>query len=375
LGLKFLLDFHYSDTWADPGRQTKPAAWSGLPYEVLKDSVYQYTRRVISALKNQQTLPDMVQIGNEIICGMLWNDGRVCDPYNTPQQWNRLAELIREGIRGVNESLDAGDTVKTMIHIDRGGDNGGSRWFFDHLLAQNVDFDIIGLSYYPWWHGALSNLQANTFDLAQRYGKPIILAEIAYPWTLAWNDNTNNIVGNSGQLLPGYPASVEGQTAYLRDVLNLVGNIPNEKGWGVFYWAPDWISAPQLGSPWENLALFDFDGELLNSISAFDSTLTDISPPGEISYTFHLYQNYPNPFNPATNIPYELTESSQVLLRIYTVTGQEVRTLVNTFQIAGKYMVSWNGKGEDGRKLSSGLYIYSLQSGHHRQSKKMLLLY
>ena len=132
LGFKFLLDLHYSDTWADPGQQTKPDAWNYLTFESLKDSVYQYTSLVITALKNQNTLPDIVQIGNEIICGMIWDDGRVCNEFNTPQQWNQLGELVNEGIRGVMENIDPADTIKIMIHIDRGGDNSGSRWFFDN---------------------------------------------------------------------------------------------------------------------------------------------------------------------------------------------------------------------------------------------------
>ena len=276
LGLKILLDIHYSDTWADPGHQTKPAAWVNLSFQDLKDSVYQYTFNVITALKNQNTLPEIVQIGNEITCGMLWDDGCVCDQFNSPQQWAQLAELINEGIRGVNESLETGDTVKIMIHIDRGGDNNGSQWFFDHLIEQNVNFDIIGLSYYPWWQGTFSDLEFNINDLAQRYGKEIILVETAYPWTLDWYDNTHNIVGDSSQLLPGYPATVEGQTNFLSDLITLVRNIPDNKGTGLFYWAPEWISVPSLGSPWENVTLFSFTGELLNSISVFDSIPSDV---------------------------------------------------------------------------------------------------
>jgi arabinogalactan endo-1,4-beta-galactosidase len=160
-GLKFLLDFHYSDWWADPGNQTKPATWNGLPFQSLKDSVYEYTKNVITTLKTYNLLPDMVQIGNEIICGMLWKDGRICDQYNTPQQWNNFASLVKEGILGVNESINVNDSVKIMIHIDRGGDNVGARWFYDGLIAQNVEFDVIGLSFYPWWHGTLDDLQSN----------------------------------------------------------------------------------------------------------------------------------------------------------------------------------------------------------------------
>ena len=369
LGLKFLLDLHYSDTWADPGQQTKPAAWENLSFQVLKDSVYQYTRRVITALKHQSTLPDMVQIGNEIICGMLWDDGRVCDQYNTPEQWAQLAELINEGIRGVHESLDPDDTVKVMIHIDRGGDNTGSQWFFNHLLQQNVDFDIIGLSYYPWWQGTLSDLEFNTHDLAQRYGKEIILVETAYPWTLDWYDNIHNIVGDSSQLHPGYPATVDGQSRYLSDLMQLVRNIPGNKGLGLFYWAPEWISTPQLGSPWENVTLFDFTGELLNSIAAFDTILSDLSSSNELSYSFLLYQNYPNPFNPKTVINYSITQADFVLLKVYDILGNEITTLVNEYKTAGNYLIEF-----DGGNISSGVYFYKMRVGSFIDTKKLMLI-
>jgi arabinogalactan endo-1,4-beta-galactosidase len=126
-GFKFLLDFHYSDWWADPGKQNKPAAWVGISFVALKESVYTYTRNVIAAMKDQNTLPDMVQIGNEITSGMLWNDGRVGGGYDTPQQWANLGDLVKEGIRGAREA--AADTaMRIMIHIDRGGNNTGARW-------------------------------------------------------------------------------------------------------------------------------------------------------------------------------------------------------------------------------------------------------
>jgi len=269
VGMKFLLDFHYSDTWADPGKQTKPSAWQGLSFSILKDSVYQYTHDVLKALNDQGTLPDMVQIGNEITVGMLWNDGRVDGSYDTDTQWNQFTELLNAGIRGVRESCDNGDSVKIMIHIDRGGNNTASRWFFDNLLSKGVDFDIIGLSFYPWWHGTLSNLQTNLNDLATRYDKDLIVAETAYPWTLDWADTMDNIVGSSDDLLAGYPASVSGQKKFLRDIMDIIGNVPNGKGRGLFYWAPEYISITPIGSPWENNALFDFDGNVLESMDIF----------------------------------------------------------------------------------------------------------
>ncbi|MDZ7373128.1 MAG: glycosyl hydrolase 53 family protein [candidate division KSB1 bacterium] len=277
-GFTFLLNFHYSDTWADPGKQYKPAAWSGLSFPALKDSVRQYTRRVVAALIAQGTRPDLVQIGNEITGGMLWNDGRVGGRYDTPQQWQNLAELIRAAEEGLRGAGPGADSIRVMIHIDRGGDNAGARWFFDRLLAQGVEFDVIGLSYYPWWHGNLSALQTNLNDLAIRYGKDIMVVETAYPWTLQGYDQVTNIVGSSSQLLPGYPASVEGQAAFLREVIRIVRSVPGGRGIGVCYWAPEYISIPQLGSPWENNALFDFQGNALSSMGVFGEELPQLEP-------------------------------------------------------------------------------------------------
>jgi arabinogalactan endo-1,4-beta-galactosidase len=276
--IKFLLNFHYSDTWADPGKQYKPAAWEGLSFEILKDSVYQYTKNVVQALDTQGTLPDMVQIGNEINPGMLWNDGRVGGSYDTPEQWAKLAALINQGIRGIRESCDSGDSIGIMIHIANAANNGGSRWFFDNITDQGVEFDYIGLSFYPWWHGTLEAVRDNLNDLALRYDKDIIIAEMAYPWTLQWYDNTGNIVGSSDQLHAGYPATVNGQTNFMRDLIKIVRNTRNQKGVGIFYWAPDWISVQPVGSSWENVTLFDFEAKVLSSMNVFLEKPVDLTP-------------------------------------------------------------------------------------------------
>jgi arabinogalactan endo-1,4-beta-galactosidase len=299
--LKFLLDFHYSDTWADPGKQTKPAAWTGVPFDAMRDSVYQYSFDVITALKNQNTLPDMVQIGNEFVCGMLWEDGRICGPYDTPEQWRRFTELLDGGIRGVRESLSPGDSLRIMIHIDRGGDNGGSEWFLDNLLRYGVEFDCLGLSFYPWWHGTLDDLRANLDSLAVKYDKDIVIAEAAYPWTLGWCDGTHNIVGLPEQLHAGYPATVEGQTLYLIDLIDLIARTPGGRGIGLFYCAPGYISTPGLGSPWENLTLFDFRGEVLGSVIAFETHPAETHPDDEPPMNLNL--NFPSSFNPSATIP------------------------------------------------------------------------
>ncbi len=361
-GFKFLLDIHYSDTWADPGHQTKPAAWANLSFADLTDSVYSYTKNVITVLKAHNAIPDMVQIGNEITSGMLWPDGKL----NGSTGWSNFAALLKAGIQGVK---DVDTTIRIMIHIDKGGDNSASRWFFDNLTAQGVSFDVIGLSYYPWWQGTLPALQNNMNDLAVRYNKKIVVAETAYPWTLGWNDNAANIVGDSSQLLPDYPATVDGQRNFLYSLIQTVSSIPGNNGMGFFYWEPDWISASQFGSPWENVTLFDFSGEALNSISVFNSTPVGVLSSSASPHSFSLYQNYPNPFNPSTNIEYRIPNTEFVTLEVYDVLGREVAALVNERKLPGTYDVEWNASS-----LSSGVYFYRLQAGSFTETKKLLLI-
>jgi len=363
-GFKFLLDIHYSDTWADPGHQTKPAVWTNLSFNDLTDSVYSYTKNVITTLKNKNSEPDMVQIGNEITNGFLWSDGKD----TSSSGWNKFSQLIKAGIKGVK---DVDTAIKIMIHIDGGGNNSVSTWFFNNLIAQGVTFDVIGLSYYPFYssNGTLSQLQYNLNDLSTRYNKDIIVVETAYPWTLSWNDNVTNIVGDSTQLLPGYPATVEGQTNFIDTLINIISSIPGNKGLGFFYWEPDWITAPQFGSPWENLALFDFSGNALSSMSIFNSTFTPVLSKQKLFPSFKLYQNYPNPFNPATTINYQIQNNCFVTLKVYDMLGRVVEALVNEFKSKGSYMVKF-----DGSHFSSGVYFYQLHAGDFVSARKMILM-
>ncbi|HET6252794.1 MAG TPA: beta-galactosidase GalA [Puia sp.] len=167
LGLHLLLDFHYSDTWADPGKQFKPAAWRGENFSQLQQSLYDYTKMVMDSLRSQGTLPDMVQIGNEINHGMVWPEGSIRHP-------DSLAALIYAGIRGV-KAVDPACPV--MLHIALGGQNDESHFFLDNMLERQVPFDVIGLSYYPKWHGTLADLKYNVDDLARQYGKDVIVVE------------------------------------------------------------------------------------------------------------------------------------------------------------------------------------------------------
>jgi arabinogalactan endo-1,4-beta-galactosidase len=270
-GMHFLLDFHYSDMWADPGKQIKPKAWENLDFDELKNAVFEYTQKVMNAMRAQGTLPDMVQIGNEITPGMLWDEGKVEGKLDTDTQWEKFTLLVKFGIEAAKS---VHPDVSIMIHIDRGGDNSSSRKFYDRFKQFNVEFDTIGLSFYPWWHGTLDDLRNNLADLAIRYGKDIVVVETAYPWTLHSTEPLSFIVSDEKQLLPGYPASVEGQTQYLQDLIEIIEQTPNGKGKGLHYWEPCWIPSKKEWSVghannWSNLTLFDFKGRKLNSLEVF----------------------------------------------------------------------------------------------------------
>jgi len=169
-GMKLLLDFHYSDYWADPGKQYKPAAWRNLSFAELTQAVYEYTKDVIQQLKAQGTTPDMVQVGNEINHGIIWPEGNV-------SQFDQLAQLVNAGTAAVKE-LSPSTTL--MLHVALGGQNDESVFFIDNMLARGVYFDVIGESYYPKWHGTLDDLRDNLADLSRRYDRDVIVVEYSH---------------------------------------------------------------------------------------------------------------------------------------------------------------------------------------------------
>ncbi|MFD6343198.1 arabinogalactan endo-beta-1,4-galactanase [Streptomyces roseolus] len=267
-GMKLLVDFHYSDVWADPGAQTKPAAWAGHSYAQLKKDVYDHTYDVLAALKAQGTTADMVQIGNEINTGMLWPEGSTSD-------WTQLAGLLGSGISAAKA---VSSSTQIALHLANGGDNALYRTWFDNAKAQGVSYDVIALSFYGYWHGALSSLQANLDDISARYGKKVMVAETAYPFRLDGKDAHENIIDLPSELIPGYPASSAGQAAWLRDVMNVVEAVPGGRGLGVVYWEPAWTAVtgngwdptdPSSGNAWENQALFGYDNRLLPAAGWF----------------------------------------------------------------------------------------------------------
>ncbi len=222
MGYKFLLDYHYSDTWADPGKQFIPKAWEGLSHTLLVDSVYEYTRRTMEAFREAGAMPDMVQPGNEIIHGMLWPDGQL------PDNWDQFAALLQAGINGVYAGSGNKPAPRIMIHIDQGGNKAKTQYFFDKILEYNIDFDVIGQSYYPWWHGSLMDLRENLYFMATTYQKPIIMVEVA------WCSKPTEYIDKPAP----FPESPEGQRAFLESVHELVLQTPDNLGMGVFWWEP-----------------------------------------------------------------------------------------------------------------------------------------
>lgn len=273
-GMHFLLDFHYSDYWADPGKQYMPKAWQGLSFEQLVEQVEAFTASMMQELEAAGALPDMVQVGNEITNGMMWDEGRVDGEFNTEKQWEKLGELIVAGSRGVRSISKSGQQIPVMIHIDRGGDNEGSRYFYDRLAALGIDYDIIGLSYYSWWHGTLEAFTHNIHDLAHRYHKPIIIVEVAHPWTMTPPEGHSLIYNQEEWVDLGFPATVEGQKKWLQELIQRIKEVPHGRGLGLYYWEPCWIPSKPTWSVghennWSNLTLFDFDGHKLDSLNAF----------------------------------------------------------------------------------------------------------
>jgi arabinogalactan endo-1,4-beta-galactosidase len=272
-GMKVLLDLHYSDFWADPSKQPIPRAWAGQSLSTLAGTVRAYTRDAIAAFARQGTPVDMIQVGNEITNGMLFPLGQV---YRSDgQHWAEFATLLKAGITGAREGNPAGNPLAIMVHIDRGGANGDSRYFYDRILAQGVAFDVIGLSYYPFWHGSLAALRSNLNDLATRYGKDLVLAETSYPWTLGNGDQLGNLIGSPSQLPDGgsFPATPTGQAAYFEQLRAVLAAVPSGRGAGFFDWEPGWLPgvgwSPGQGNPNDNLTMFDWSGNALPSLNAF----------------------------------------------------------------------------------------------------------
>ena len=278
-GLGVLLNFHYSDFWADPGKQIKPKAWEGYSVEELEQAVYDFTADTMKVFKENGINTTMVQVGNELSNGLLWPEGKV-------PNYDNIAKFVNAGIRGVR-AVEKG--VPVMIHLDNGGNNTLYREWFDEFTKRGEDFQIIGLSYYPFWHGTLDMLTDNMNDIAERYGKDLVIAEVSMGYTMEdyktyekLSDDERKGYATKPELVEKieYPMTVQGQYDFMEDFLNRISHIKGNKGKGFFYWEPAWIPVSgsgwatpaslkymndkgPCGNEWANQALFDYKGNAL----------------------------------------------------------------------------------------------------------------
>jgi len=224
LGMNVMIDFHYSDSWADPGKQPKPAAWVALSFDEMKTALHDYTKGVMDTLKLNNIIPEWVQIGNETNDGMLWEDGRAST------HMGNFAELIKVGYSAVKV---VSPSTKVIVHLSNGFDNGLFRWMFDGLKSNGVDYDIIGMSLYPsvsGWAALNNQCLANMNDMVQRYNKPVMIVEVGMRYD-----------------------QPEACKAFLIDIISKTKSIAGGNGLGVFYWEPECYSN------WQGYALGAFD--------------------------------------------------------------------------------------------------------------------
>lgn len=279
-GLPWLLDFHYSDFWADPGKQYPPKAWANLDAAGLEQAVYAFTYETLRSLQEADLLPAMIAPGNELSNGLLWPLGKTPD-------FDNITRFVSAGVRAIR-AVDP--SIPVMLHLDNGGNNALYRHWFDRYRARGgADFDCIGLSYYPFWHGSLEDLRTNLHDLAARYGKPMIVAETSMAFTLeecnAWEglarEEKRGLAANekTASGVP-YPMTPRGQCDFLRDLWETIRSVPGDLGRGFIWWEPAWLpvkgsgwTTPQGlayvkekgpgGNEWANQAMFDYEGKAL----------------------------------------------------------------------------------------------------------------
>lgn len=279
-GLEIMLDIHYSDFWADPSHQIVPKEWASYDESELVDAVFKYTSRILCEFRKADIQLKYIQVGNEITNGFLWPIGHINNPAS-------LFNILKSGIKAVRQFSRA----LIILHLDQGGNNELYRNWFDEATLYETDFDIIGLSYYPFWHGTLSELGNNMNDLANRYKKPMIVVETAMGFTLedySHNEDEHNamIFNSNLEKVSGYPATEDGQARFISDLNNVIQKVPNNLGNGFIYWAPEWIPVEHSswshesgrlylnddapgGNSWANLALFDYQGQPLRGLTQF----------------------------------------------------------------------------------------------------------
>lgn len=280
VGIKWMLDFHYSDFWADPGKQNMPKAWLDKNQDQVTCAVYEYTLFTLRVLAQNNLLPDIVAVGNEISNGLLW-------PYGKYPNFDGITSFINAGIDAVHT---VSPNIATMLHLDNGGNNELYRkWFDQYFESGGKDFEYLGLSYYPFWHGSLDQLRENMHDLALRYQKDLIVAEVSMGHSLEDYASYEKLEPRQRKGMAAnrtlatrvpYPMTPLGQCQFMKDFMQLIADVPNNRGKGFVYWEPAWLPVPGCewandvalqytgesgpgGNEWANQTLFDYAGNTL----------------------------------------------------------------------------------------------------------------
>ena len=287
-GFGVLMNFHYSDFWADPGKQLKPKAWEGMSVAELEQAVYDFTFETMELFKKEGVNITMVQVGNELSNGLLWPEGKI-DVDAGIGEYDNIAAFVSAGIRAVRKS---NPDIPVMIHLDNGGNNELYRRWFDNYVARGEDFDLIGLSYYPFWHGTMDQLINNMNDIAERYHKDLIIAEVSMGYTMEdykshekLSDSERKGYATKPSLVEKieFPMTKEGQADFMRTLLARLETVAEHRARGFFWWEPAWIPVPgsgwatpasleymhdpgPCGNEWANQALFDYGGNVLPTL-------------------------------------------------------------------------------------------------------------
>lgn len=291
LGMSFMLDLHYSDFWCDPARQGIPKAWQGKSIDEMCEAIYSFTKETVSRFINEGVPPEYIQVGNEITNGMLWEMGKLdrSSPQAMSDSFDRLSALVKAGTSAVRDCSDA----KIVIHLEQSGKNELWREWFDNMTSRGLDFDIIGASYYPLWHGSLENMRANFDDMISRYDKDIMIVETAYPFTTVHhNPECKKLMIDDDFTLedgskPLWSFTKEGQAQFIRELIKAASQVKDGRCKGIYYWEPGWLPLKEstwatpsalkdigeedkgIGNEWANQCLFDYGGNANSAIYEF----------------------------------------------------------------------------------------------------------
>lgn len=325
-GMRVMIDLHFSDTWADPGHQAKPAAWASHTFSQLLTDVYNHTFEVLDTMKQCGATPQWVQIGNEIANGMLWPDG---SSGNFPQ----LAQLLNKGYDAA-KAVDS--SIKVVVHLEGGNDNSKFRWFFDNAKTQCVRYDIIGLSYYPYWIGSdysftINDLGNNMDDMVARYGKDVMVVEVG-----------------------GVDTQVQNTYDMLIAVIDKTMAVPGGKGLGVIYWEPEGAKS------WSgySLSCWGSDGKPTAALNAFltnTAGLSQLNAPSDVNV-------YPNPcFAGLLNFEFKPSAASHNV-KIFGITGSllKEKTMIGT-------------RNSMQLNLLPGIYFIKIDDGKSAKTKKLVI--